>query len=116
MSVGTIGNMIIDVCKTIQYKDEIAHYDMRFVKPLDEDLLHTICKKFDTIVTIENGTISGGFGSAILEFMHLHNYHNKSVKRLGVPDNFIEHGSTDALLNSINLDRESIKQLLESFC
>ncbi len=116
ISIGAIGNIIIDVCKSIPDKEKIAHYDMRFVKPLDEDLLHTICKKFDHIVTIEDGTISGGFGSAVLEFIHKYNYQNKQIRRLGIPDNFIEHGSNDILLNSINLDRKSIQQLLESFC
>ncbi len=116
ISIGAIGNIIIDVCKSIPDKEKIAHYDMRFVKPLDEDLLHTICKKFDHIVTIEDGTISGGFGSAVLEFLHKYNYQNKQIRRLGIPDNFIEHGSNDILLNSINLDRKSIQQLLESFC
>ncbi len=115
ITIGAIGNMVIDVCKTMPHKDDIAHYDMRFVKPLDEDLLHTICKKFDIIVTLEDGTISGGFGSAILEFMQANNYQNKQIKCLGIPDNFIEHGSNDVLLNSIALDRKSIKQLLESF-
>ena len=116
ISIGAIGNTIIDVCKSIPDKEKIAHYDMRFVKPLDEDLLHTICKKFDHIITIEDGAISGGFGSAVLEFIHKYNYQNKQIRRLGIPDNFIEHGSNDILLNSINLDRKSIQQLLESFC
>ncbi len=116
LSIGAIGNVIIDVCKSITHKEKIAHYDMRFVKPLDEDLLHTICKKFDHIITIEDGAISGGFGSAVLEFIHKYNYQNKQIRRLGIPDNFIEHGSNDILLNSINLDRKSIQQLLESFC
>ena len=115
ISIGHIGNIIIDICKTIHNKSDIAHYDMRFVKPLDEDLLHTICKKFDIIVTIEDGTITGGFGSAVLEFIQEHNYQNKHIKRLGIPDHFIEHGSNDALLNSIALDRKSIKEVLESF-
>jgi len=116
LSIGDIGNQIIDIFKTIRNKDQIAHYDMRFVKPIDEDLLHIICKKFDAIITIEDGTIIGGFGSAILEFIHKHNYQNKLVKRLGVPDYFVEHGSNDLLLNSIALDRKSIQEVLESFC
>ena len=115
ISIGHIGNKIIDICKTIQNSNDIAHYDMRFVKPLDQDLLHTICKKFDIIVTIEDGTITGGFGSAVLEFIQENNYQNKKVKRLGIPDYFIEHGSNDTLLNSIALDRKSIKEVLESF-
>ncbi len=114
ISIGAIGNTIIDICEKIAFKDEIAHYDMRFVKPLDEGLLHLIFEKFDSIITIEDGTIFGGFGSAVLEFMQNYNYQNKYIKCLGIPDHFIEHGSNDALLNSIALDRKSIQQLLES--
>lgn len=115
LSIGAIGNMIIDICEGIENKSEIAHYNMRFVKPLDQALLHTIFKKFDRIITIENGTIIGGFGSAILEFAQEHNYNNK-IKRLGIPDNFIEHGSTEELFKSISLDHESIKEIITSFC
>ncbi len=105
----------IDVCKTLKNKDQVAHYDMRFVKPLDETLLHDIFQKFDTVITIEDGVIAGGFGSAILEFSQRHNY-KKTIKCLGIPDVFIDHGSTEKLFKSIALDHESMKQLLESFC
>ena len=115
LSIGSIGNNIIDVCKTLKNKDQVAHYDMRFVKPLDETLLHDIFQKFDTVITIEDGVIAGGFGSAILEFSQRHNY-KKTIKCLGIPDVFIDHGSTEKLFKSIALDHESMKQLLESFC
>jgi 1-deoxy-D-xylulose-5-phosphate synthase len=115
LSVGNIGNVIIDICESIQNKEQIAHYDMRFVKPLDVDLLHHIFQKFDTIITIENGTIMGGFGTSILEFSQENNYKNNHIKRLGIPDSFIEHGNTDDLLSSINLDRKSIEEIVTSF-
>ncbi len=115
LSIGSIGNVIIDSCKSIINKDEIAHYDMRFVKPLDEELLHEIFQKFNTIITIEDGTIVGGFGSAILEFAQENNYTNKHIKRLGIPDSFIEHGNNDELLHALNLDRKSIEEILKSF-
>ncbi len=115
LSIGTIGNTVIDAYENSSVKDKIAHYDMRFVKPLDKDLLHLIFQKFDKILTIEDGTIIGGFGSAILEFAQKHNYQNKSIKRLGIPDKFIEHGKIDELLHSISLDSKSIKKTITSF-
>ena len=86
--------------------------NMRFVKPLDVELLHKIFAKFKTIVTIEDGTIVGGFGSAILEFAAENNYKNSSIKTLGIPDNFIEHGKTKALFDNIHLSKEQLKHFL----
>jgi len=115
LSIGSIGNSVIEAYKNISNNDTIAHYDMRFVKPLDTDLLHTIFQEFDKIITVEDGTVVGGFGSAILEFAQENKYNNKNVKRLGVPDNFIEHGTTDELFELIALDPISIKKVLTSF-
>jgi len=115
LSIGTIGNSVIEAYENLSNNEAIAHYDMRFVKPLDSDLLHTIFQKFDKIITIEDGTIIGGFGSAVLEFAQENKYNNKNVKRLGVPDNFIEHGTTDELFELIALDPISIKKVLTSF-
>ena len=93
-----------------------AHYDMRFVKPLDEALLHEIFSRFDKVITVEDGAIMGGFGSAILEFAMDHAYYSR-IKRLGIPDRFIEHGSQKELWKECGFDAESIviavKQLLE---
>lgn len=111
LSIGTIGNKLIELQQELP-KNKVAHYPMRFVKPLDEDLLHQIFKKFETIVTIEDGTIVGGFGSAILEFASNNNYKNKTVKHLGIPDHFIEHGKVDELFESIRLSKEKIKEFL----
>ncbi len=86
---------------------------MRFVKSLDEGLLHKIFNKHKTVVTIEDGTIIGGFGSAILEFAAKNKYTNTSIKHLGIPDNFIEHGKVDELFDSISLSKEKIKTFLE---
>jgi len=88
---------------------------MRFIKPLDENLLHNIFQKFDTIMTIEDGTITGGFGSAILEFAQKHLYKNKSIKCLGIPDRFIEHGTVLELQHQIGLNKESIRKAIEDF-
>ncbi|MFA5298800.1 MAG: 1-deoxy-D-xylulose-5-phosphate synthase [Lutibacter sp.] len=111
LSIGTIGNILIELQAELP-KNKVAHYNMRFVKPLDEELLHTIFKKFETIVTIEDGTIMGGFGSAILEFASNHNYKNKTIKHLGIPDHFIEHGKVAELFKSISLSKEKIKEFL----
>ncbi|MDD3721591.1 MAG: 1-deoxy-D-xylulose-5-phosphate synthase [Lutibacter sp.] len=111
LSVGTIGNKLIELQPELP-KNKVAHYNMRFVKPLDEDLLHQVFKKFETIVTIEDGTIIGGFGSAILEFASNNNYKNKSIKQLGIPDYFVEHGKVDELFESIHLSKEKIKEFL----
>ncbi len=111
LSIGTIGNSIIELQNELP-KNKVSHYNMRFVKPLDVALLHTIFAKFKTIITIEDGTIVGGFGSAILEFAAENNYKNSSIKTLGIPDNFIEHGKTEALFDNIHLSKEQLKHFL----
>ena len=90
-----------------EQKISIAHYDIRFLKPLDEDMLHGIAKKFKQIVTIEDGVIQGGFGSAVLEFMSDNGY-KVDVKRIGIPDTFVEHGTPEELYNMLGLDAEGI--------
>ncbi|MDX5583905.1 MAG: 1-deoxy-D-xylulose-5-phosphate synthase [Aureibaculum sp.] len=115
LSIGTIGNLVIEAYNELPNNDKIAHYNMLFVKPLDEALLHSIFENFDEIITIEDGTITGGFGSVVLEFAQQYNYQNKSIKRLGIPDNFIEHGNTSELMSSIGLDLVNIKKILSSW-
>ncbi len=112
LSIGTIGNTVVEAYNEYSNKDAIAHYNMRFIKPLDERLLYTIFQKFDTILTIEDGTITGGFGSAILEFSQENYYKNKSIKRLGIPDAFIEHGTVLQLQHKVGLDKESILKVI----
>jgi len=115
LSIGTIGNKIVDICNEIPEREKVAHYNMRFVKPLDTVLLHTIFQNFDKILTIEDGTIIGGFGSAILEFAQENNYHNKRIKRLGIPDQFIEHGTVTQLHQQVRLDKKSILKVIKEF-
>ena len=91
-----------------------AHYDIRFVKPLDEELLHEVFAKFDKIVTVEDGTVVGGFGSAILEFMAEHNY-KAEVKILGIPDRLVEHGSLKELYNECRYDANAIAATVRDF-
>ncbi len=110
LSLGTIGN---NVTKALEEFPTIAHYDMRFAKPLDEKLLHTICANFSHIITIEDGVKKGGFGSAILEFIAEHHYKN-SIKILGIQDDFIEHGTIEELQKINGIDSGFIKQVLKN--
>ena len=86
---------------------------MRFLKPLDEALLEEIAKKFDRIITIEDGVRKGGFGSAVLEWMSDHGYHPQ-ITRMGIPDEFVEHGTVAQLREIIGLDNESIRKTIEN--
>ncbi|WP_315819922.1 transketolase C-terminal domain-containing protein [Paraflavitalea speifideaquila] len=86
-----------------------AHYDMRFAKPLDEALLHEVFSKFDRVITVEDGTVIGGFGSAVLEFMAQHNY-RATVKMLGIPDRLVEHGTPKELHRECGYDAAGIAQ------
>lgn len=97
LSIGHIGNYVTEAFKSLNAEGiNPAHYDMRFVKPLDTEMLHEIFTKFKKVITIEDGCIPGGFGSAIIEWMSDNNY-SAQVKRLGIPDKFIEHGTPQQL-------------------
>lgn len=97
LSIGHPGNFATTAIRTLKTEGvDVAHYDMRFVKPLDEALLHEVFAKHTKVITIEDGTIAGGFGSAILEFMALHQY-KAEVKMLGIPDRIVEHGTLKEL-------------------
>ena len=113
LSIGTIAKTIEDVISTSERKNDIGHYDMQFVKPLDEILLHSIFKTYQAIITIEDGTIIGGFGSSILAFANISNYKHKIVT-LGIEDQFIEHGTIDQLRQLQKLDVLSIKKEIEN--
>ena len=109
LSIGHIGNYAVEVCEKLEAQGiHIAHYDMRFVKPLDEEMLHEVLSLFKKIITVEDGCIQGGFGSAILEFMADHQYSNE-VKRLGIPDSVIEHGEQLELHKESGFDPGSIE-------
>jgi len=88
-----------------------AHFDMRFAKPLDEQLLHEICSQYEKLLTVEDGTVKGGFGSAVLEFMAEHNYKNE-VRILGVPDRIVEHGTLKELHNECHYDAAAISEVV----
>ena len=116
ITFGPIGNV---AQKTIaraeaESKMSIAHYDLRFLKPLDEEMLHEIGKNFHRIVTIEDGVLKGGMGSAILEFMADNGY-TPTVRRIGLPDKFVEHGPVKDLHRLCGMDEEGIYKVLVSF-
>jgi 1-deoxy-D-xylulose-5-phosphate synthase len=118
LAVITIGTMAINAAQAIKslektHNTSIAHYDIRFMKPLDEQMLHEIGKKFKKIITIEEGVINGGFGSAVLEFMSDHDY-KPNVKRLGINDIFVEHGTPEELHALIGIDAKTIADSIES--
>ena len=116
LSIGPIGNNVTRAIASLSRQansPSVAHYDMRFLKPLDENLLEEVGKKFKRIITVENGVKKGGLGSAVLEWMNDHGYSPRIV-RLGLPDNFVEHGKVCELQKIVGLDEESItKAILE---
>jgi len=107
LSIGAISNTVSTAIEGLN----CAHYDLRFVKPLDTRLLHTIFKTYSTLVTIEDGVISAGFGSAILEFAAAHHYKNDVIVK-GIPDVFIEQGPVDTLFETLELDSQHLKQFV----
>jgi 1-deoxy-D-xylulose-5-phosphate synthase len=108
LSFGHPGNFVTTAIRELRVDGiDPGHYDMRFAKPLDEALLHTICKKYTKILTVEDGTVKGGFGSAILEFMAEHGYTN-TVKMLGIPDKLVEHGTPAELHRECAYDAPAI--------
>ena len=111
LSLGAIGHTVIEAIRRLGDKANVAHYDMRWLKPMDEQLLHEIGKRFTTIITVEDGVISGGLGSAVLEFMADNGY-TPHVIRLGVNDQFVEHGSTKELYQLLKLDTQGICESL----
>lgn len=114
LTIGHIGNYAVEACEMLE-KDGLnpAHYDMRFVKPLDGDLLHEVFSKFSKVVTVEDGCLMGGFGSAVLEWMVDHGYQSQ-VKRLGIPDEVIEHGEQIELHRECGFDPVGIADAVRS--
>jgi 1-deoxy-D-xylulose-5-phosphate synthase len=118
LSIGHPGNFAVKACESLQTEGFFpAHYDLRFVKPLDQDLLHEVFGKYKKVITVEDGCLQGGFGSAIIEFMVEHGY-SARVKRLGIPDRFIEHGTQPELYAECGFDTgaiiRSVRQLIDN--
>ena len=110
LSFGPLGADVERVLDDVSLS--VAHYDMRFVKPIDEEILDEVGRKFKRIVTVEDGSLRGGFGSAVLEWMSDHGYAPR-VKRLGLPDSFVEHGTVAELQKITGIDAESIRKAIE---
>ena len=109
LSIGPIGNLAEQAIRSWEKESGLtaALYDMRFLKPIDTDILNEVGKKYSRIITIENGAVTGGLGSAVMEFMGDNGY-TPTIRRLGLPDRFIEHGSTPELLHICNIDEEAV--------
>ena len=112
LSFGHPGNWAAEAIRDVKKEGiNAGHYDMRFAKPIDEAMLHEVFSKYNKIITVEDGTVVGGFGSAVLEFMNEHNYH-ASVKIMGIPDRLVEHGTPKQLYAEIGLDANGIAETL----
>lgn len=111
LSIGTVAKNVTNAINSIKLNERIAHYDMRFVKPLDEKLLHEICEKYSTLITVEDGTKKGGFGGAVLEFLAENKYTNR-IEVIGIPDLFIEHGTIAELQNYAGINAKNIEEKL----
>ena len=115
VAVVTIGPIGVQAAEAIDelgaLTAKVAHYDLRFLKPLDEEMLHEIGQRFKKIVTIEDGVRKGGMGTAVMEWMSDHGYH-PAVHRLGIPDHFVEHGTVEELRRIVGIDKESIKNAI----
>jgi 1-deoxy-D-xylulose-5-phosphate synthase len=116
LTLGPIGNEASVAIASAESKSSksIAHYDLRFLKPLDEEILDEIGRNYKFIVTIEDGVLKGGMGSAILEYMADHGY-TPNVRRIGIPDIFVQHGTPNELYHICSMDATSIEKILLSF-
>jgi 1-deoxy-D-xylulose-5-phosphate synthase len=115
LSIGHIGNYAIKALDKLELEGiRVAHFDLRYIKPLDENLLHEVFSKYKRIITLEDAAIQGGMGSAVLEFMADHNY-SAQVKRLGIPDAWIEHGTQDELYAECGYDETAIRNAVLEF-
>ena len=111
LTLGPIGNDAEKAIEQVSGELSAAHYDMRFLKPLDEEILEEVGRKFPCVITIEDGVRNGGLGSAVLEWMADHGYH-PHIERMGLPDKFVEHGSVDELHKIAGIDTDSIVRVL----
>ncbi len=114
LSTGFIGHNVTEALAEMTHRDDFAHYDFATIKPLDANLLHDLLNRFKYIITLEDGTVKGGFGSAIVEFAAKYNY-KPDIRVLGIPDQFIEHGSVAELQRQNGIDIESIRKILSEY-
>lgn len=118
LTIGPIGNLALKAIAELEHDNpglSVAHYDMRFLKPLDENLLDEIATRYSRIVTVEDGVRAGGMGSAVLEWMADHGF-SPLITRLGLPDSFVEHGTVPQLMHITGIDKEGIKEAIVRMC
>lgn len=112
LSIGHPGNFVIEAASKVASEGiTVTHWDMRFLSPLDNEALHSVFRKFRNIITVEDGVLKGGLGSAVIEFM-CDNRYNARIKRLGIPDYFVEHGTQDELIRECGFDADSIAAVI----
>jgi 1-deoxy-D-xylulose-5-phosphate synthase len=112
LSMGNPGNFVVKAAEILEQEGiSFTHYDMRFLAPLDEDALHSVFRGFKNIITVEDGVLKGGLGTAVIEFM-CDNGYSARVKRLGIPDYFVEQGTQDELIRECGFDTDSIVRVI----
>lgn len=111
LSLGPVGNEVHDAIEGMEEQDLVAHYDLRFLKPLDKKLLHEVGQRYQYIITIEDGVKAGGMGTAVMEWLSDHDY-APHITRMGLPDRFVEHGRLSELWREVGLDKENIRQTI----
>ena len=115
LAILTLGPIGVEVAKAIQMAEEqcageglsVAHYDMRFLKPIDEELLEEVGNQYQKVMTVEDGALKGGLGSAVLEYMNNHGFH-PDIKMIGLPDSFVEQGTVPQLRSLLGMDAEHL--------
>lgn len=114
LTIGPVGETVRKVSEELStVGTNVAHYDMRFLKPIDNDVLHEVCKQFNNIITIEDASVVGGLGSEVVNFANDNNY-NVKVKKLGIPDSYVEHGTPQELYKVCGFDSDSIKEAIKA--
>ena len=114
LTIGTIFQNTLQAIESFATKNEIGLYNMRFVKPLDKELLHQVFQKYQTIITVEDGAVKGGFGGAIAEFMAAHSYANK-LEIVGIPDQFFEHATINELQDKAGISSDKISDVIKKY-
>ena len=114
MSIGHAGNFVIDAISILKDQNiQPAHFDMRFLSPIDEKLLHNVFDNYNYILTVEDGIITGGMGDKVLKFKNQENYHNKLIS-IGIPSKFIGHGKVETLHNVCGYDKNGIVEAVKN--